>query len=99
VSFELPCGSAVAANPLVNGTALLWRAVFRESGGIGSDREIPLEFHSSERAGNGTGRRNAGQRNRPVKRSGKLESEENEVRTNEAPGETGEMVLKEASVP
>jgi hypothetical protein len=34
-----------------------------------------------------------------VKRSGKLESEENEVRTNEAPGETGEMVLKEASVP
>jgi hypothetical protein len=86
----------------VNGTALLWRAVFRESGGIGSDREIPLEFHSSERAGNGTGRRNAGQRNRPVKRSGKLEneeSEENEVRTSEAPGETGEMVLKEASVP
>jgi hypothetical protein len=50
---------------------------------------VPLEFHSSERAGNGAG--TAGNRagNGLISFTTK----------NEAPGETGERVLKEASVP
>ena len=49
----------------------LWHAVYRESGGIGSGRGNPLEFHSSERAGNnGPGGRKASR-----KRSAKLGNE------------------------
>jgi hypothetical protein len=76
VSCELPCGAVVATNPLNILHGLLCRAIFRELRGIRVSDEKPLEFHSSERAGNGAGRRSKNWRNRLVKRSAKLNNEE-----------------------
>ena len=61
------------AIPWKFGSCNLWFVMpfSRECGGIGSDREIPLEFHSSERAGNN----GPGGRKSDRKRSDRVENE------------------------